>query len=182
MNKKTTIIVAVSIFTLLTLTGCQQTKQEEVKTDKTSTKSVTPPNANVSPMILNIAEATKNNQAYRHVRWTGNNLQMVLMTLKPGEIIDLEMHNHIDQFIRIEEGEAHILAGKTKNDFTIDKEVSDGWAVLIPGGYWHKVENIGERNLKIYTLYSPPEHPKETYHKTYDEAAEHHHEHHHEHE
>ncbi|ALO14802.1 Thermophilic glucose-6-phosphate isomerase [Salinivirga cyanobacteriivorans] len=172
MTKDISIIVAASLITLTGLTGCQRTTQQDIKADKKSQA-----NSNASPMILNIAKATKNNEAYRHARWTGSNLQMVLMTLKPGEIIDLEMHNHIDQLIRIEEGEARILAGKTKDDFTIDKEVSEGWAALIPGGYWHKVENIGERNLKIYTLYSPPEHLKETLHKTYDEAAKHHHDH-----
>ncbi len=100
------------------------------------------------------------------------------MTLKPGEVIDLEMHEGHDQFIRIEAGEARVLMGKSADDLFFDKKVSDDWAVLVPAGYWHKIENAGTSDLKLYSLYGPPEHGKGTLHETCGEAEEaHHHEH-----
>jgi len=129
------------------------------------------------PWVLDIEEATLGNDNYRSATWTGKYLQLVFMTLKPGEVIDLEMHDGHDQFIRIEEGEARVLMGKTEDDLSFDKKVSDDWSILIPAGYWHKVENIGSTSLKLYTLYGPPEHQKGTMHKTYKEAVEAHHDH-----
>ena len=63
------------------------------------------------------------------------------------------------------------------DDLSFDKEVSDDWSILVPAGYWHKVENIGTTELKVYTLYGTHEHAKGTLHKTYEEAAEAHHDH-----
>jgi len=125
------------------------------------------------PWVLDIEEATVENDHDRVVRWTGRYLQLVLMSLKPGEIIDLELHEGHDQFIRIEEGEARIKMGKTRDALTFDKQVSADWSILIPAGYWHQVINTGETELKLYTLYGPPEHPAGTVHKTYGEAEEH---------
>ncbi|MBN2214930.1 MAG: cupin domain-containing protein [Bacteroidales bacterium] len=124
------------------------------------------------PWILNIEEATLANDNYRVANWTGNYLQLVFMSLNPGEVIDLEMHEGHDQFIRIEQGEARVLMGKTGNDLSFDKTVSDDWAILIPAGYWHSIENTGNKELKIYTLYGPPEHRKGTAKKTYEEVME----------
>jgi mannose-6-phosphate isomerase-like protein (cupin superfamily) len=130
------------------------------------------------PWIVNIEEATITNENYRIANWTGKYLQLVIMSLKPGEIIDLEMHEGTDQFIRIEEGEARVLMGKTEDKLSFDEKVTADWAVLIPAGYWHKIENTGNTDLKIYTLYGPPEHRKGTVNKTHKEAKEaHEHEH-----
>ena len=129
------------------------------------------------PWVLDIEEATLGNDNYRASTWTGKYMQLVFMTLKPGEIIDLEVHDDHDQFLRLEEGEARVLMGKTEDDLSFDKKVSDDWAVLVPAGYWHKIENIGSTNLKLYTLYGPPEHQKGTMHKTYKEAEEAEHDH-----
>jgi mannose-6-phosphate isomerase-like protein (cupin superfamily) len=131
-----------------------------------------------NPWILNIEDVTLTNENYRVANWTGNFLQLVFMSLKPGEMIDLEMHEGTDQFIRIEEGEARVLMGKTEDNLSFDKKVSDDWAVLIPAGYWHSIENTGNTDLKLYTLYGPPEHQKGTVNKTHEEAKEaHDHEH-----
>jgi mannose-6-phosphate isomerase-like protein (cupin superfamily) len=124
------------------------------------------------PWVLNIEEATLTNENYRVANWTGNYLQLVFMSLKPGEMIDLEMHEGTDQFIRIEEGEARVLMGKTEGKLSFDEKVSADWAILIPSGYWHSIENTGNTDLKIYTLYGPPEHQKGTANKTYEEAKE----------
>ena len=102
---------------------------------------------------------------------------MVLMSLKPGEEIDLEIHRSVDQFIRIEQGEARVRMGKSKDELTFDQRVSDDWAVLIPAGYYHNVRNTGNTELKLYTIYAPPEHPAGTVHKTYREAQQAHEQH-----
>ena len=85
------------------------------------------------------------------------NLQLTVMTVKPGGEIGLEVHEQGDQFIRIEEGEARVVMGKTKDKLTFDKKVSADWAILIPEGSWHNIINIGDEPLKIYVIYAPPE-------------------------
>ena len=131
------------------------------------------------PWVLDIEEATIENNSYRIAKWSGEYLQMVLMSIGPGEVIDLEIHEHHDQFIRIEKGEARVLMGKSEDDLDFDEIVSGDWAVFIPAGYWHKIVNRGNTDLKLYTIYAPGEHEHGTHHETYQEAAEHHHHHHH---
>jgi mannose-6-phosphate isomerase-like protein (cupin superfamily) len=121
--------------------------------------------------IVQIEDATRNNQNYRQVLFTATHSQLVLMTLKPGEEIGEEVHE-LDQFIRFEEGEGTvILDGETHR-------VGDGFAVVIPAGTRHNVLNSGKTTqLKLYSLYSPPEHKDGTVHKTKREADadQHHH-------
>jgi len=109
--------------------------------------------------ITNIEDATLNNKNYRKVLYTSTNLhgmQLVVMSLKPGEEIGMEKHSSADQFIRIEQGEAIIQIGKTKKEVYI-LSVND--SILIPAGTWHNVVNSNDHYpLKIYTLYTPPEH------------------------
>jgi mannose-6-phosphate isomerase-like protein (cupin superfamily) len=121
--------------------------------------------------IVNIEEATAKNSHYRHVLFTAKHTQLVVMSLKPGEEIGEEVHE-LDQFIRFEAGEGTvILDGKTH-------AVSDGFAVVIPAGTKHNVVNRSKTaELKLYSLYSPPEHKHGTLHNTKREADadEHHH-------
>jgi mannose-6-phosphate isomerase-like protein (cupin superfamily) len=99
-----------------------------------------------------------------------------LMSLKPGEEIGLELHDDIDQFIRIEQGQGRVVMGKSRAALTFDKEVEGDWAILIPAGYWHNVINTGDVDLKLYSIYAPPEHPAGTVHATFaDSEADHHH-------
>jgi mannose-6-phosphate isomerase-like protein (cupin superfamily) len=181
LYKKTILFSAIFTLILFLSSGCKgKTNQDEKKKETKTEKKVAAEkkeDMGKKPWVLNIEESTINNDVYRHVRWTGKNMQLVLMTLKPGELIDLELHPDIDQFIRIEKGKARVLMGKKKDNLTFDKKVSNEWAILIPAGYWHKIENIGSSELKVYTLYTPPAHKKGTLHKTYKEAAEHDHDH-----
>gem|GEM_PF-321254 len=131
-----------------------------------------------APWVLNIEEATLENDYYRKTRWTGGKMQMVLMSLKPGEEIDLEVHPGIDQFIRIEQGEARVRMGESSDNLYFDEHVTDDWAIFIPDGYWHHVENTGDTELKLYTIYTPAEHPAGTVNETYQDAVEYHEEHH----
>ena|SRR5512145_146594 len=125
----------------------------------------------MSGYIVNIEEATAKNSHYRHVLFTAKHTQLVLMSLKPGEEIGEEVHE-LDQFIRFEAGEGTvILDGKAHS-------VSDGFAVVIAAGTRHNVVNRSKTaDLKLYSLYSPPEHKNGIVHKTKREADadEHHH-------
>ena len=129
-----------------------------------------------TPWVVDIEEITVENTDFRIARWTGEYLQMTLMSLKPGEEIGLELHDDIDQFIRIEQGQGRVVMGKSRAALTFDKEVEGDWAILIPAGYWHNVINTGDVDLKLYSLYAPPEHPAGTVHATFaDSEADHHH-------
>ena len=119
--------------------------------------------------VTNIEKDTLSNEDYRRVLFTGQNTQLVLMTLAPGDEIGLEVHAEHDQFIRIEAGiGVAILNGE-------EHRLSDGVAVVIPAGVEHNVINTSaSERLRLYTLYSPPEHPDDTVHRTKaDEPSEH---------
>jgi mannose-6-phosphate isomerase-like protein (cupin superfamily) len=103
--------------------------------------------------IINIEEATVKNTLYRNVLYTGPHLQLVLMSLLPGEEIGEEIHNTGDQFIRVEAGTAEFVLDDDR------KTAQNGDAVVIPQGMRHNVINVGKNELKLYVLYSQPEHP-----------------------
>lgn len=118
--------------------------------------------------FVNIEDETKDNSDYRRVLYTGKNSQLVVMSIEPGDEIGEEIHE-LDQFIRIEKGKAKVILNKTD-----EREVEDDWAFIIPAGVWHNVINTGDKPLKIYTIYSPPEHKDGVVQKTKaDEYEEH---------
>ena len=123
------------------------------------------------PWMVDIEDLTVKNENFRTTKWTGQNLQMTVMSLKPGEEIGLEKHDKGDQFIRVEKGNARVVMGASKDKMTFDKKVSDDWAIFIPGGFWHNIINEGDKPLKVYVIYAPPEHPARTVHKTFKESA-----------
>ncbi len=158
-----------------------QAPAEGEKPDKKEMKTPDPLNLDDRgpiPYVVDVEKATLSNKNYRQSIWTGDYMQLVLMTLEPGEIIDLEVHRGHDQFIRVEKGKARVMMGLTEENLDFDKKVSDDWAVLIPAGYWHTIKNVGDSKLKLYTIYGPPEHPRGTINKTYEEAGIYHDEHH----
>lgn len=99
-----------------------------------------------------IEKQTAGNSDFRRVLYTGHHLQLVLMTLRPGEEIGAEVHEDRDQFFRFEEGYGQVDI----DDNTY--EVEDGSGVIVPAGARHNVRNTGDAPLKLYTLYGPPEH------------------------
>lgn len=99
-----------------------------------------------------VMKATIANNDFRRVLYTGKYLQLVLMTLRPGEEIGAEVHHDRDQFFRFEEGEGTVDIDGTANP------VEDDFAVIVPAGARHNVRNTGDRPLRFYTLYGPPEH------------------------
>lgn len=181
-KKETSILLAV-ITVLFFTVACEETKEEEVTHEPEGVEILE--DMGFEPWAFDIEKATLSNDKYRKAIWTGEFMQLVLMSLKPGENIDLELHKGHDQFVRVEKGQARILMGLNKEDMTFDEVVEDDWAILIPAGYWHEIRNTGDVELKLYTLYAPPEHPTGIVNETYDDALEyekhHHHHHHHNH-
>jgi len=117
----------------------------------------------------NIEEQTVGNDDFRRVIYTGKHLQLVLMTIAPGEEIGAEVHDDRDQFFRVEEG-----LGEVDIDDTT-YEVADGDGIVVPAGARHNVRNTGSAPLKLYTLYGPPEHKDGIVQATKAEAEARHH-------
>lgn len=124
--------------------------------------------------VINIEQKSLENSYFREVLFTASHVQLVVMSLAPGEEIGLETHDGIDQFIRVEAGNGKaILNGQ-------EHALEDGSAVVIPAGTEHNIVNTSQQEpLKLYTLYSPPEHPDGTVNKDKAEALEYEKHHHH---
>ncbi len=126
------------------------------------------------PFVINIEKATKQNNTFRTALWTGEYLQLTLMSINAGDDIGLEVHPDHDQFIRIEEGMGIVKMGNRKDKLDFQKNVYDNYAIFIPAGKWHNLINTGHTPLKLYSIYAPPEHPHGTVHKTKEDAEKHH--------
>lgn len=115
--------------------------------------------------VVNIEERSLQNDYFREVLFTGPHSQLVIMSLNPNEDIGVEIHENVDQFIRIESGEGKaILSGE-------EYQISDGSAIVIPAGTEHNIINTSsDKKLKLYTIYSPPNHRDKTIHQTKEEA------------
>ncbi|MEK7582696.1 MAG: cupin domain-containing protein [Patescibacteria group bacterium] len=115
--------------------------------------------------VTNIEQKTLENEYFRQVLFTAKHMQVVVMAIKPSEDIGEEVH-HLDQFIRIEKGDGKaILNGE-------EHSLKDGSIVVIPAGTKHNIINTGSSDLKLYTIYAPPEHKDGTIHKTKADALE----------
>jgi mannose-6-phosphate isomerase-like protein (cupin superfamily) len=126
------------------------------------------------PFVTDIEAATLANENYRATLWTGSHLQLTVMSIGPGGDIGLEVHDHGDQFLRVEAGSARVQMGPTREDLPFEQQVQADSVILVPAGWWHNVTNVGGEPLKLYALYGPPEHPHGTVHatKAQAEAAE----------
>lgn len=129
------------------------------------------------PFVIDIDKATKQNNTFRTALWTGEHLQLTLMSINVGEDIGLENHPSLDQFIRIEQGNGLVKMGQERDNLDFQRRVADGYAFIIPAGTWHNLINTGNVPLKLYSIYAPPQHPKGTVHRTKADAiaAEHNH-------
>ncbi|WP_428832791.1 cupin domain-containing protein [Natroniella acetigena] len=123
-----------------------------------------------APFVINIKAATRQNDYYRIALWTGEYLQLTLMSIKAGDDIGLEVHPDHDQFIRIERGQGIIKMGDRKDQLDFQEKVYTDYAIFIPAGKWHNLINTGRRPLKLYSIYAPPEHPRGTVDETKEDA------------
>lgn len=124
------------------------------------------------PYVIDIEEATLTNENYRTTIWTGDKLQTTVMAIQAGDDIGLEVHEGIDQFIRIEQGKGLCQMGQTEDNFDFEKEVKDDDVIFVPADMWHNVTNTGEEVLKLYTIYAGPDHLAGTVHKTHQDAID----------
>ncbi len=122
------------------------------------------------PFVVNIDLVSKQNNNFRTALWTGEFFQLTLMNIKVGGDIGLEMHSNLDQFIRIEDGCGLVKMGADKEKLNYQRNVNSDYAIIIPAGTWHNLINIGNRPIKLYSIYAPPQHPYGTVHRTQEIA------------
>ncbi|MFV0518434.1 MAG: cupin domain-containing protein [Aminipila sp.] len=118
------------------------------------------------PFVFNIENATMENNNFRLALWTGEYLQLTLMNIDVGEEIGIEMHPDVDQFLRIEDGVGIVKIGTNKDKLNYQRDVNGNYAIIIPAGTWHNIINTGNKPLKLYSIYAPPQHPYGTVQET----------------
>ncbi|MGQ0743744.1 MAG: cupin domain-containing protein [Acidimicrobiales bacterium] len=150
------------------------TKATEAGKATTATKSPKDAGATGDPESMvwvgNIEKATITNETFRTVLFTGPNSQVTVMALSPGEDIGWEMHDGIDQFLRVEQGTGQLEVGEEEDRADETHEVGSDDGIVVPAGTWHNLTNTGRSVLKLYSVYSPPEHDDGTVHRTKEEA------------
>lgn len=124
------------------------------------------------PVVEDIEALTLENNNFRTTIWTGTKLQVTVMSIQPGDDIGLEIHEGIDQFLRIEQGEGLCEMGQTKDNLNFKKQVKADDAIFVPADVWHNVTNTGNEPLKLYTIYAGPDHVKGTVHVTHQDAID----------
>ena len=114
--------------------------------------------------VEDIEELTEDNKDFRRVLYTGKHLQLVLMALQPGEEIGEDVHEDHDQFFRVEKGKGEVWIDGERTKIKSDD------AIIVPAVAKHNVINTGDKSLKLYTLYGPPDHKDGVVHKTKADA------------
>lgn len=110
------------------------------------------------PNTFDIEAATRQNDKYRTVAWTGKYLQVTLMSIPVGASIGLEAHPDTDQFLRVDAGHGKVVMGPAEDQLDFEQDVADGWSIQVPAGTWHDVINTGGEPLRLYTIYAPSHH------------------------
>ena len=124
------------------------------------------------PAVEDIEAMTLANENYRTTIWSGSKLQVTVMTIQPGDDVGLEIHEGIEQFLRIEAGEGLCEMGPSETDLSFRQEVKDGSAIFVPADTWHNISNTGSVPLKLYTIYAGPDHVPGTVHPTHQDAID----------
>ena len=154
------------------LASCGQTSQSGQTVQANATVALKDYGA--EPTVLNIEAATLSNDNFRTALWTGAKLQVTVMSIPVGSDVGLEQHPDTDQFLRVEEGCAKVVMGDTEDALTFSQTAKKDFALFVPAGKWHNIINTGDIPLKLYSIYSPVEHPHGTVHKTQEEAEHQH--------
>lgn len=119
------------------------------------------------PFVTDIESESLDNTDYRRTLWTGRHLQLTVMSIDVGDDVGLEVHPDNDQFLRVEEGIGRTQMGPAEDDLSFVRDVKDDDIIMVPAGTWHNVVNTGDRPLKLYALYGPPDHEPATVHPTH---------------
>ena len=125
-----------------------------------------------APYVFSVERAAMQNRNFRTAVWTGDNLQMTLMSIVPCGEIGLEIHPDTDQYLRIEQGNAVVQMGRCRQQLDFRKNVCCGDAIFVPAGTWHNLSNTGRGNLLISSVYAPPKHSRGTIDRTKEEAEQ----------
>lgn len=177
--RKTLLILLLG--TLLTLGSCTQQNADQNQVESTVHETyaeVEFRDFGPEPFVFNIEDYTVQNETFRTSIWTGSNMQMTVMSIPVGGDIGEEMHPEIDQFLRVEAGSGIMYMGDEEGVFNFEERVEHDFAIFIPAGKWHNLVNDSDEPLKVYSIYSPVEHPHSTVHHTQEEGiAAHNHEH-----
>lgn len=171
--KKFIAIAAISAL----LIGCQAPVDSENKAVERVREEVVFKDFGGNPLVINIEDYTLENETFRTAIWTGEYLQLTVMSIPVGGEVGLEVHHDIEQFLRVESGEAQVLMGDSKDNLDFVKNAADDDVVLVPAGKWHNLLNVGDTPLKLYSIYAKPEHKYGTVHmdKAESDADEHDH-------
>ena len=119
---------------------------------------------------FNLRQEVMNNNYFRKEFWTGEHLQLTLMSIPVDSSIGLENHPHTDQLLYIEQGQGLVMMGSCKGILNYQKMVYEDFSIVIPAGTWHNIINVGNCPLKLFSIYAPPQHPPGTIHRTKEEA------------
>ncbi len=114
------------------------------------------------PLVVNLNKVTQQNNTFRTALWTGEHLQLTLMTIPVGEDIGLEIHPTLDQFLYIVDGCGVVKMGNNMNALNYQQNACPGYATFVPAGTWHNMINMGNRPIKLYSIYAPTQHPRGT--------------------
>lgn len=169
ISMKKSILTLITVAFLIAGCGNPKTEAPAVEPDVVI-EQIELKDHGAEPIVFDIEDVTSRNENFRTAFWTGNYVQMTLMTLQPGEDIGLEIHNDIDQFIRVEEGEGIVYMGDSEDNLDFVRDVKEDFALFIPAGKWHNLVNTGDEPLKLYSIYSPAEHAFGTVHATREES------------
>jgi mannose-6-phosphate isomerase-like protein (cupin superfamily) len=176
MENRTILFFAGSLLLGWSIISCCQNQQNNntAQPDAKKTVEVVLKDYGAEPTVLDIDAYTMANDNFRTAFWTGTKFQITLMSIPVGCDIGLEQHLETDQFLRIEDGQAKVMMGDSKESLTFIQMAEKDFAIIVPAGQWHNITNIGNKPLKLYSIYSPAEHPHSTLHKTQEEAKHQH--------
>ena len=133
------------------------------------TQGCQPSDPGPAPMTIHLEQTARQNHTFRTALWTGNHLQLTVMCIPFRGEIGMEMHPDTDQLIRVEDSQASVRMGESKEHMTF-RRLQAGDVILVPRGTWHNVVNTGNRMLKLSSVYAPPQHPRGTVHPTKADA------------
>ena len=175
MTKNILLLAALAAFVLTGCNGAKTTAEKEAAAAAPAEEPQADLSAelrehNDAPFVVDIDRLTLQNENYRTSIWTGKYHQLTVMSIPVGGEIGLEVHPEVDQFLRMEQGKGLCEMGDARDNLTFSQEVKDDYAIFVPAGTWHNIKNTGDEPIKLYTIYSPANHPAGTVQKTYEEA------------
>lgn len=148
----------------------RQPQEQEVDT-AVSNDYITGDDHGEQPFVTDIESQSIGNTEYRRTLWTGRHLQLTVMSIDVGDDVGLEVHPDNDQFLRVEQGRGRTRMGPAEEDLHFVREVEDDDIIMVPAGTWHNVINTGDKPLKLYALYGPPDHEPATVHPAHRDAG-----------